>query len=353
MHRIGYMVSNSKALEKNTMKFVAPLTEQEQITLRDMRDRHPKRRMRMRAHSLILSQQGHALQEIAFICEVSRQTVSTWFDSWDSHGVGGLYENPRSGHPLSLSEEDVQFAMHLIDQEPRSTKAVAAALEEQRGKRVCVETIKRTLKNAKLRWTRVRKSTKTKRNEQKFQRAEYKISILDQRRTQGEIDLLYFDGSGFCLTPSLPYAWQPTGKCIELPASGNHGQRLNVLAFMNKENDLVPFCFDGSINTEAIIGCFNTISQALTKKTFVIMDNAPVHRSKTFIKNLPKWHKRGFIPKFLPSYSPELNLIEILWKKMKYEWLPFTSYLSFNALKEAVDNILKGFGSKYVINFST
>jgi transposase len=334
------------------MKFVAPLTEQEQITLRDMRDHHPKSRMRMRAHSIILSHQGYELQEIALFFEVSRQTVSTWFDSWDSHGIGGLYENARSGHPMSLSEEDVQFAMNLIEQEPRSTKAVVAALEEQRGKKVCIETIKRTLKKAKFRWKRVRKSTKPKRDEQKFQSAKCKINLLEQRRIQGEIDILYFDGSGFCLTPSIPYAWQPTGKFIELPATGNHGQRLNVIAFMNKENDLIPFCFDGSINTEAIVGCFDSISETLTKKTFVIIDNAPAHRSKAFIKNLAKWHKRGLIPKFLPSYSPELNLIEILWKKMKYEWLPFSSYLSFKALKEAVDIILKVFGSKYVINFS-
>lgn len=307
----------------------------------------------MRAHSILLSHKGYGLQEIALICEVSRQTVSTWFDSWDRHGIGGLYDNPRSGHPLSLSEEDVQFTMNLIEQEPRSTKAVAAALEEQRGKKVCIETVKRTLKKAKLKWKRVRKSAKSKRNEQKFQRAEYRINILDQRRIQGEIDILYFDGSGFCLIPSIPYAWQPTGRCIELPATGNHGQRLNVLAFMNKDNELVPFCFDGSINTDAIISCFDSISQTLTKKTFVFMDNAPVHRSKMFIKNLPRWHKLGLIPKFLPSYSPELNLIEILWKKMKYEWLSFASYLSFKALKEEVNNILKGFGSKYVINFST
>lgn len=28
-------------------------------------------------------------------------------------------------------------------------------------------------------------------------------------------------------------------------------------------------------------------------------------------------------------YSPELNLIEILWRQMKYAWLPLSAYLSF------------------------
>jgi transposase len=34
---------------------------------------------------------------------------------------------------------------------------------------------------------------------------------------------------------------------------------------------------------------------------------------------------------FLPPYSPELNRIEILWKKMKYEWLPFKSFSLMNS----------------------
>jgi hypothetical protein len=35
------------------------------------------------------------------------------------------------------------------------------------------------------------------------------------------------------------------------------------------------------------------------------------------------------IIKYLPPYSPELNLIEILWRFMKYYWLPFSAYMFF------------------------
>jgi hypothetical protein len=81
----------------------------------------------------------------------------------------------------------------------------------------------------------VRKSTKHQRDEQEFRKAEHRIKILEQRSYQGNIDLFYFDECGFCLTPSISYAWQPTGKYIELPATGNKGRRLNVLAFLNKD----------------------------------------------------------------------------------------------------------------------
>jgi transposase len=338
---------------KKSVKFVASLSAPEQITLQCMRDSHSTRRVRMRAQAIMLSHQGFRVQEIAFISQVTRQTVSSWLDSWDRDGIAGLYDHPRSGHPMILSEEEVEFVMNLTAQEPRSMKMVAAALKEKKGKSVTVSTLKRAVKKAKLRWKRIRKSTKSKRDEKKFQRAEHKINLLDQRRIQGEVDVFYFDGSGFCLTPSLSYAWQPIGECIEVPASGNHGHRFNVLAFLNKANELTPFCFTGSVNTDAVVSCFDAFSKGLVKKSFVFIDNGPLHRSRAFIEKLPEWHRRGLIPKFLPSYSPELNLIEILWRKMKYEWLPFSSYLNFKVLKDAVETILKDFGSKYVINFST
>ncbi len=71
----------------------------------------------------------------------------------------------------------------------------------------------------------------------------------------------------------------------------------------------------------------------------------------TLSKEIPKWVKRGLIIKYLPSYSPELNLIEILWRFMKYFWLPFSASTSFACLRRAVAQILKQFGTEYTIDF--
>ena len=63
------------------------------------------------------------------------------------------------------------------------------------------------------------------------------------------------------------------------------------------------------------------------------------------------WKKKGLDLYFLPGYAPELNLIEILWRFIKYYWLPFSAYLNFCALVEAVEDILVNVGSKYKIAF--
>src|SRR5437667_1700649 len=57
---------------------------------------------------------------------------------------------------------------------------------------------------------------------------------------------------------------------------------------------------------------------------------------------MPSWKKQGLIIKYLPPYAPELNLIEILWRRIKYTWLPFSAYACLNALIEALEDILSG-----------
>lgn len=121
---------------------------------------------------------------------------------------------------------------------------------------------------------------------------------------------------------------------------------------MNTDNKLESFVFECPIDTQLVVDCFNLFCQSITKKTVVILDNAPIQTADEFEEWIPEWKKQGLIIKYLPAYSPELNLIEILWRKIKYDWLPFSAYSSFQQLKDAVVDILGEFGSKYQISFT-
>jgi transposase len=89
----------------------------------------------------------------------------------------------------------------------------------------------------------------------------------------------------------------------------------------------------------------------LKRIPYVFLDNAPVHKSQEFVKHIAQWVKRGLIIKYLPAYAPELNLIEILWRFMKYSCLPFSAYASFQCLYEAIEQILIRIGTEYTITF--
>jgi hypothetical protein len=84
-----------------------------------------------------------------------------------------------------------------------------------------------------------------------------------------------------------------------------------VLGFLKRNNALVPYMVEGKVDTATVVECFEQFSQQLTKRTYVFLDNAPVHRSQEFIRHIAQGVQQGLIIKYLPAYAPELNLIEI------------------------------------------
>ena len=216
--------------------------------------------------------------------------------------------------------------------------------------------MRRILRAARQKWKRVRRSLRKRRDEERFRAAQTQLKGLREQLQCGtcEFELWYFDEAGFTLTPSLPYAWQPIGERIELESPGNQRQRQNVLGFLRWDGaDFYGATFEGSIDNHLVGGCFRAFAKARKSAApkLIVLDNAPAHRGDEFEEELDQLEKLGIFVMFLPSYSPELNLIELLWKKIKYEWLPMDVYGSFETLTDALFEVLKGIGSKYRITF--
>lgn len=333
------------------MKYVSPLTENQIRQLGSIIKNDSSFRARVRAHAVLLSNRGYKMNEIADIFQADRDTVSSWIDLWEQSGFGGLYDNPRSGRPPTLTEDEKKAAEELIRQHPRSPKTVIGKLVQATGKIISVRTLRRIAKGAGLIWKRVRKSLRPKRNVEEFKKAKKEILKLRKRQQAGEIDVYYFDEAGFDTEPSVPYAWQPEGENIGIPSSKS--ARLNVTGFLNTaNNDFHSFTFGCSVNSDIVTACFDWFAEIITRQTVIIVDNAPAHTSERFTENIKKWEEKGLIVRYLPPYSPELNLIEIVWRFMKYHWLPFSAHTSFENLINEVENILRGIGSEYKIDFS-
>jgi len=332
------------------VRYVQPLTpEQRQLLETTMKDA-PSFRARSRAHSLLLSAHGTPIKDIAKAYQVHRVTVSAWIKHWEQHGAQSLHDKPRSGRPSILCPEERDIALQYLKEEPHALQRVRKRFADNTDKHLSLSSLKRLAKKARLRWKRVRKSLKSLRDPDAFAKAKRDLEALQIQEDQGQIALYYFDESGFALDPTIPYAWQEPKSVIELPARKDG--RINVLGFMNRQNDLHPFMFEGSIHTGVVIACFDTFCHTLTKKTVVVIDNASIHTSDEFEDRLPYWKKKGLIIKYLPPYAPELNLIEILWRRIKYTWLPFSAYECLNALRAALETILSRVGSEYQITFA-
>ena len=174
------------------------------------------------------------------------------------------------------------------------------------------------------------------------------LELLKKREANNEIKIWYLDESGFSLSSYVPYAWQRIGTEIEVPSGKS--KRLNVLGFITRNNELISYTFEGNITKKTVLCCIDDFSNQITGKNVIVMDNASIHGITDDEKS--KLYEKGVEIFELPTYSPKLNIAEILWRFIKYKWIEFADYSSYTTLKKSVENILSEVGRKYIINFA-
>jgi transposase len=140
-----------------------------------------------------------------------------------------------------------------------------------------------------------------------------------------------------------------------LTHSGIPSQRsssLNVLGFMHRQGKLESYVSEQSITSDVVVACIETFFPKVNKPTVIVIDQASIHTGQMVWQMRDEWAQRDLYLFDLPTYSPELNLIEIVWRFMKYEWIDITVYKSWKSLVNHVEEMLIGFGKDFVINFA-
>lgn len=164
------------------------------------------------------------------------------------------------------------------------------------------------------------------------------------------IELYFGDESGFCNVPVVARAWQFRDE--EIRITPERSQRLNVFGFLSRANKARTWTSEKAITAQFVVDAIQEwVQEKLAKPRVLVMDNARIHRSRLMQEKLAEWEAKNLYVFFLPAYSPHLNLIETLWRKMKYEWLKAEDYASFEKLTEVVKKILKEIGNEYKIKF--
>lgn len=130
---------------------------------------------------------------------------------------------------------------------------------------------------------------------------------------------------------------------------------MNVLGFLNiKTQQLVTYSLPekARMNSGVFIEFMNDFASRLTQQTVLILDNASWHKSKVTKAMFSTWQEQGLYIYFLPPRCPHLNLIETLWRKIKYEWLSNRDFHSKKTMEKKLKNIFKNYGKEYKIDFS-
>jgi len=125
------------------------------------------------------------------------------------------------------------------------------------------------------------------------------------------------DAAHFVLAPFLGFLWCFARVFIQAPTGR---QRFNVLAALNAvTHDLVLVTNDSYITATSAVPCLHQLAALnLTVPITLVLDNARYQRC-ALAQELAATLQIELL--FLPAYSPNLNLIERLWKFVKKEAL--------------------------------
>lgn len=213
-------------------------------------------------------------------------------------------------------------------------------------------TVKRVLKQADFRWRRVRKSLREQQDPVLMAFFKQELGLLKQAHRQTQLDLWFYDETGLGLNPTGVYAWQGKDHSAHLPAQ--RGQGFTVAGFLTLENQLQAYSYSGPTSSRTFIHFVEEwIRQYPPKrKTIVVLDNASFHRSADVVAKQKEWAKQQVYLQYLPAYGSELNLIEVLWHRLKHEWLSLSDYQSGQGLRRATESILRQVGTEYTITFA-
>ena len=149
--------------------------------------------------------------------------------------------------------------------------------------------------------------------------------------------VVYFvDAAHFVLAPFLGFLWSLARVFIKAPAGR---KRFNVLGALNAiTHELVTVCNEEYINSESVCLLLRRLGQLHPNLPItLIMDNARYQKCRLVMELAQKLNMELM---FLPPYSPNLNLIERLWKFVKKECLYSEYYETFDDFKGAISECL-------------
>ena len=178
------------------------------------------------------------------------------------------------------------------------------------------------------------------------QQAAYLAQELEPRLAEaqaGQRAVFFVDAAHFVLAPFLGFLWSVVRVFIQAPCGR---QRFNVLGALNAiTHELVMVTNDTYITSSTVCTLLHQLAALnLGVPITLFLDNARYQKCALVIATAASLHIELC---FLPPYSPNLNLIERLWKFVKKECLYSIYYANFATFQAAILTCLKETDTKH------
>jgi transposase len=306
-------------------------------------------RVRDRIEMVLLSDAGWSPPRIAEHLDYCGQTVRDALRAFLARGPEALYPF-RSGPPPDTAHRDhvAEELRRLLAEDRTWTSRQLAGALAGRGIALGARQVRRHLKRIKAGYRRTAQTLKHKQDPARAQRAGRILANLKAKAAAGEVTLYYLDECGF--SPTLPagYSWTLPGHRKLVRYEAPQGRRVNALAAyrpFGRSPRLEVFTAERTWDSYDLLGFLGALPWSRAPRV-VVLDNASFHTSKVVRRARHRLAASGIYLYFLPPYSPELNLVESVFRQVKHQEIPQRSFTTRAGLREAVVLGFESYGRK-------
>lgn len=289
------------------------LTEEQvktlKLTHRTLRDK----KLADRIKAVLSLNAGHELSKIAAILLLDEVTLRRYVERFKEKGVDGLLEYRYTGGKSQLTSTQLQeLKTFLVDNTQTKAKDIVFHIKKQYGISYSIIGVTKLLHKLGFSYKKPKIIPgKAERSKQEAFLEKYQ----DIKSTLKPNDQIYFlDSTHPTHNTVASYGWILKGKHNDKFIKTNTGRnRLNLNGALNLKGHTAVVLEEKTIDYKAMIRLFKRILIKHPRgKIYLILDNASHHHHHTLKPFLRKHRRLKTI--FLPTYSPNLNLIERLWR---------------------------------------
>ena len=287
------------------------LAAQEVIILKEAHHSSRFRKAADRIKTILFLNQGFGYEQTAKLLLLDETTIRRYIKEFKETGVDGLLECHYHGSMGNLTKEQEEaLTNHLKDHIYQTVIAVCSYTEKAYGISYSVEGMTHLLHRLGF----VYKKTKVIPGKVDLEKQEqFKKEYEELKQNKKQMDKIYFVDASHPHHNNKPfYGWIYKGE--EKAIRTNTGRkRINLNGALSLENMDITVLSEETINAHAMMRLLLTLEEKQpTGEIYVIADNASYNHSYTlnlFLDDHPRIHL-----KYLPPYSPNLNIIERLWR---------------------------------------
>ena len=279
----------------------------------------------LRKQTIRLWKNGKGIQDISDFCGVHFTVIYKWIRVYKQKGLEGLRRRKAKGAELKLNNEDKKQIINWLKKSATDIGFETPLWDCKRIRRVIRQELKKEIAISSL-WESLRRWNLTPQKPEKIalERSQRKVNKwirevwpeIEKHRRRWQAMLYFQDESSVSLVPVLGKTWAKKGETLKIKVTGNRGS-IAVSSAISPAGRMVFRIEKGNVTSKTFTDFLKQIMKNHPwRKIIVVTDNSPTHTAKAvqeFIKN----NKSKIAIYFLPTYSPDLNPDEDVWRYLK------------------------------------